>query len=68
VSESKGLGLGKENSMVLSYEIPVWLLSLPGGVIGNTREFGSRFPGSSPGWAASLRSFGFLDNEDCCPA
>lgn len=24
---------------------------MPGGVIGNTREFGSRFPGSSPGWA-----------------
>ena len=25
---------------------------LPGGVIGNTAEFGSAFPGSSPGWAA----------------
>ena len=24
---------------------------LPGGVIGNTAEFGSAFPGSSPGWA-----------------
>ncbi len=29
---------------------------LPGGVIGNTAEFGSAFPGSSPGWAVSLRS------------
>lgn len=26
--------------------------TLPGGVIGNTAEFGSAFPGSSPGWAA----------------
>ena len=28
---------------------------LPGGVNGNTAEFGSAFPGSSPGWAARLR-------------
>jgi hypothetical protein len=27
------------------------IISLPGGVIGNTREFGSRFSGSSPDWA-----------------
>ena len=27
---------------------------LPGGVIGNTQEFGSCFPGSSPGWAATF--------------
>ncbi len=25
--------------------------TLPGSVIGNTPEFGSGFPGSSPGWA-----------------
>ena len=30
--------------------------TLPGGVIGNTAEFGSAFPGSSPGWAAMRRT------------
>ena len=33
---------------------------LPGSVIGNTAEFGSAFPGSSPGWAARPRSRVFM--------
>ena len=32
----------------------MYLAFLPGGVFGNTAEFGSAFPGSSPGWAAML--------------
>ena len=32
---------------------------MPGGVIGNTAEFGSAFPGSSPGWAVIV----FADSQ-----
>ena len=51
--DSRGVGINCRVVFLSTlYLLLFTYLKLPGGVIGNTREFGSRFPGSSPGWAA----------------